>query len=144
MINEFREFIMRGNVVDMAVGIIIGAAFTTIVKSLVDDILMPPLGMIIGGVDFKDFFITLSGDSNYETLAQARDAGASTLNYGQFINNCISFLIVALALFFIIQMMNRLRRKQDVAPETVPPPARDVQLLEEIRDLMAKAVDQTR
>lgn len=144
MLKEFKEFAIKGNAVDMAVGIIIGAAFTSIVRSLVDDLLMPPLGMIIGGVDFKDFFITLSGDGNYETLAQAREAGASTLNYGQFVNNCISFLIVALALFFIIQMMNRLRRKQDVAPETVPPPARDVQLLEEIRDLMVKSVDRTR
>lgn len=143
MLKEFREFIMRGNVVDMAVGIIIGAAFTTIVQSLVNDVLMPPLGMILGNVDFKDYFVVLRGDGEYTTLAQAKEAGATTWNYGQFISACISFAIVAFALFIIIKGMNRMRRKQDAVPEASPPQSRDVQLLEEIRDLMAKAVDRT-
>jgi large conductance mechanosensitive channel len=143
MLQEFREFIMRGNVVDMAVGIIIGAAFTTIVQSLVNDIMMPPLGVILGNVDFKDYFIVLRGDGEYVTLAQAKEAGATTWNYGQFISACISFTIVAFALFMIIKAMNRLRRKQDAQPAEEPKPSRDVQLLEEIRDLMAQAVRQS-
>lgn len=135
MWQEFKEFAMRGNVVDMAVGIIIGAAFSTIVKSLVDDMMMPPIGMAMGGVDFKDFFLTLRGD-HYDSLAQAKQAGAVTINYGQFINALISFIIVAFALFLIIQGMNRMKRKQEVAPAEAPRPSREVQLLEEIRDAL--------
>lgn len=137
MLQEFKEFALRGNVVDMAVGIIIGAAFSTIVRSLVDDMIMPPIGVVTGGVDFSNLFITL-GSGNYESLAQAREAGAATLNIGLFINNVISFLIVAFVLFLVIKAMNQLRRKQEEAPQTEPPPPREVQLLEEIRDALVK------
>lgn len=121
MFKEFREFAMRGNVVDMAVGIIIGAAFGKIVASLVADVIMPPIGMLAGGIDFTNFFVTLSGGS-YATLAEAKAAGAVTLNYGLFINTALDFVIVAFAVFMLIRAMNRLRRKSDVA-ETPPPPA---------------------
>ena len=135
MLKEFKEFALRGNVVDMAVGIIIGAAFSTIVRSLVDDIIMPPIGVVTGGVDFSNMFITLNGE-HYESLAQARQAGAATLNFGVFINNVISFMIVAFVLFMVIKAMNQLRRKQEEAPATEPPPSREVQLLEQIRDAL--------
>ena len=137
MLQEFKEFALRGNVVDMAVGIIIGAAFSTIVRSLVDDIIMPPVGVVTGGVDFSNIFIALNGQ-HYESLAQARQAGAPTLNIGLFINNLISFLIVALVLFMTIKAMNQLRRKQEEEPQTEPPPPREVQLLEEIRDALVQ------
>jgi large conductance mechanosensitive channel len=135
MLKEFKEFAMRGNVVDMAVGIIIGAAFGTIVKSLVSDIIMPPIGMLMGGVDFTDFFITLSGGS-YETLEAAKEAGAVTLNYGVFFNTVISFIIVAFAIFLLIKQMNRLKEKEEEAPKEPPAPPREEVLLEEIRDLL--------
>lgn len=119
MLKEFREFAMRGNVVDMAVGIVIGGAFGTIVKSLVDDVLMPPIGLLLGGVDFSSFFITLK-DGNpagpYAMLSLAKDAGAVTLRYGLFVNSVISFLIVAFALFMVIRAMNKLRREAPAAP----------------------------
>jgi large conductance mechanosensitive channel len=137
IVNEFKEFALRGNVVDMAVGIVIGAAFSTIVKSLVDDIIMPPIGVITGGVDFSNIFIALNGE-DYASLAAARQAGAPTINIGVFINNCISFLIVAFVLFMAIKAMNQLRRKQEEAPQTEPPPSREVQLLEDIRDALVK------
>lgn len=137
MLKEFKEFAMRGNVVDMAVGIVIGAAFTSIVKSMVDDILMPIVGYITGGVDFSDIFITLSG-GDYASLKAARDAGAATVNIGLFINACISFLIVAVALFMVIKAMNTLKRKQVEEPEEAAPPPREVQLLEEIRDALVR------
>ncbi|MBM3544823.1 MAG: large conductance mechanosensitive channel protein MscL [Alphaproteobacteria bacterium] len=135
MLQEFKEFALRGNVVDMAVGIIIGAAFSTIVRSLVDDIIMPPIGVVTGGVDFSNLFITLSGAS-YDSLAAAKQAGAPTVNVGVFINNLISFIIVAVVLFMVIKAMNQLRRKQDEAD--TPPPSREVQVLEEIRDVLVK------
>ncbi len=117
MLKEFKEFAMRGNVVDMAVGIIIGAAFGTIVKSLVDDIIMPPIGLLLGGVDFSDIFINLSG-GDYASLAAAREAGAATINYGVFINTVLNFLIVAFAIFLVIRLINRLKRKEEApAPE---------------------------
>jgi large conductance mechanosensitive channel len=137
MLQEFKEFALRGNVVDMAVGIIIGAAFTTIVRSLVDDIVMPPLGVVTGGVDFSNMFIALNGE-HYPSLAAAKQAGAPTVNFGVFINNVISFAIVAFVLFMAVKGMNRLRRKQEEAPATEPPPSREVQLLTEIRDELAK------
>jgi large conductance mechanosensitive channel len=137
MLQEFKEFALRGNVVDMAVGIIIGAAFSTIVKSLVDDVIMPPIGLITGGVDFSDVYIPLSSQS-YDSLAQAKQAGAPTINIGVFINSVISFAIVAFVLFMVIKAMNRLRRKQEEAPRTEPSPSREVQLLEEIRDALVK------
>ncbi|MGI8852307.1 MAG: large conductance mechanosensitive channel protein MscL [Methyloceanibacter sp.] len=135
MLQEFKEFALRGNMVDMAVGIIIGAAFSTIVRSLVDDIIMPPIGVLTGGVDFSNLFVTLSG-ANYDSLSQAKEAGAPTINIGVFINNLISFVIVAVVLFMVIKAMNQLRRKQD--EQDSPPPSREVQVLEEIRDVLVK------
>ncbi|HEY8299784.1 MAG TPA: large conductance mechanosensitive channel protein MscL [Methyloceanibacter sp.] len=137
MLQEFKEFALRGNVVDMAVGIIIGAAFSTIVRSLVDDIIMPPIGVVTGGVDFSNMFIALNGE-HYPSLAAARQAGAATINFGLFINNVISFTIVAFVLFMAIKGMNQLRRKQEEDPQSEPPPSREVQLLEEIRDALVK------
>jgi large conductance mechanosensitive channel len=135
MLQEFKEFALRGNVVDMAVGIIIGAAFSTIVNSLVNDIIMPPIGVVTGGIDFSNLFITLGGAS-YDSLAAAKQAGAPTINIGVFINNLISFVIVAMVLFMVIKAMNQLRRKQDEGD--TPPPSREVQVLEEIRDALVK------
>ncbi len=137
MLKEFKEFAMRGNVVDMAVGIVIGAAFTSIVKSFVGDIMMPVIGLLTGGVDFSDVFITLSG-GQFDTLKAAKDAGAVTLNVGLFLNAVIAFIIVAFALFLLIKGMNQMKRKQEEKPEDAPPPPREVQLLEEIRDALVK------
>ena len=122
MLKEFKEFAMRGNVVDMAVGIIIGGAFGTIVKSLVSDVLMPPIGLLLGGVDFSNLFITLKDGTTagpYVTLAMAQDAGAVTLSYGLFMNSVISFLIVAFAVFLLIKGLNNLKR-EEAAPEEEP------------------------
>ncbi len=117
MLKEFKEFAMRGNMVDMAVGIIIGGAFGTIVKSLVSDVIMPPIGLLLGKVDFSNLFIVLRGrDASYATLAEAQAAGAVTLNYGAFINTIISFIIVAFAVFLVIKNINRLKREEP-APE---------------------------
>ncbi len=120
MMKEFKEFAMRGNVVDMAVGIIIGGAFGTIVKSLVDDVLMPPIGLLLGGIDFSNFFIVLKQGAKaagpYAALADAKAAGAVTVNYGLFVNAVISFLIVAFAVFMLIHSLNRLRREQKTEP----------------------------
>jgi len=116
MLKEFKEFAMRGNVVDMAVGIIIGGAFGTIVKSLVADVLMPPIGLLLGGVDFSDLFLVLKQGTvpgPYASLAGAREAGAVTVNYGLFLNGVISFLIVAVAVFLLVRFINSLRRKQE-------------------------------
>jgi large conductance mechanosensitive channel len=110
MLKEFRDFAVRGNVIDLAVGIIIGAAFTTIVNSLVNDILMPPIGMLVGKVDFSNLFIPLDGRI-YPSLDAAKTAGAATINYGIFINNVINFLIVAFAIFLLVRAINRIRSK---------------------------------
>ncbi|MEJ1993688.1 MAG: large conductance mechanosensitive channel protein MscL [Limibacillus sp.] len=115
MFKEFKEFAMRGNVVDMAVGIIIGAAFGSIVKSLVADVIMPPIGLLLGGVDFSNIFITLSG-GDYESLAEAQEAGAATINIGVFFNQVISFLIVAFAVFLLIKGINKLKREEEAPP----------------------------
>jgi len=117
MLKEFKEFAMRGNVIDLAVGVIIGAAFGKIVASLVDDVLMPPIGRLLGHVDFSGLFVNLS-DKSYETLAAAKAAGAPTLNYGIFLNTIINFLIVALVVFLVVQQMNRLTKKP--APAAAP------------------------
>ena len=117
MFKEFKEFALRGNVVDMAVGIIIGAAFGKIVSSLVSDIIMPPIGVLLGGVDFSELFITLSGQT-YATLAQAKEAGAATISYGVFFNTVLNFVIVAFAIFMVIRMINRLKRQEAPAPAT--------------------------
>jgi large conductance mechanosensitive channel len=119
MLKEFKEFAMRGNVVDMAVGIIIGAAFGTIVKSLVDDVIMPPIGLLLGNVDFANLFITLKQGATagpYLTLADAKKAGAVVLSYGTFINTVISFVIVAFSVFLLIKGMNTLKRKEEAPP----------------------------
>jgi large conductance mechanosensitive channel len=119
MFKEFREFAMRGNVVDMAVGIIIGAAFGTIISSLVSDIIMPPIGLLLGNVDFSNLFVTIkqgSAAGPYLTLADAQKAGAVTINYGQFINKIISFIIVAFSAFLLIKAMNKMVRKEEAAP----------------------------
>jgi large conductance mechanosensitive channel len=113
---EFRSFIARGNVVDLAVGIVIGAAFTSVVNSLVNDVLMPPLGLLTGGLDFSGLFVNLSGEE-YATLAAAKEAGAPTINYGLFINSVVSFLIVSFAVFVLVKQYNRLLRKPAPAAE---------------------------
>jgi large conductance mechanosensitive channel len=122
MLKEFKEFAMRGNVVDMAVGIIIGGAFGTIVKSLVSDVMMPPIGLLLGGVDFSDLFVTLKQGATagpYATLAAAQAAGAVTISYGLFINAVISFLIVAFTVFLLIKGINKLKREKE-APAAAP------------------------
>ena len=119
MLKEFRDFALRGNVMDMAVGIIIGAAFSTIVNSLVNDILMPPFGWLLGGVDFENFYLTVKAGTPpgpYSSLADAQAAGAVTMNYGIFINSVISFLIVAFAVFLVIKQINRLKREEEAPP----------------------------
>ena len=118
MLKEFREFAMKGSVVDLAVGVVIGAAFGKIVDSLVKDILMPPIGKLLGGVDFSNLFLVL-GSGSYPSLKAAQDAGAATLNYGVFVNAIINFLIIAFALFVVIKGINQLRRQEAAAP---PPP----------------------
>jgi large conductance mechanosensitive channel len=115
MINEFKQFIARGNVFDLAVGIVIGAAFTSVVNSFVNDILMPPIGWATGGVDFTNLFVTI-GEGEFESLAAAQEAGAATINYGLFLNAIISFLIVAFAVFMLVRSYNRLREQQESAP----------------------------
>jgi large conductance mechanosensitive channel len=132
MLKEFKEFAMRGNVVDLAVGFILGGAFGTIVKSLVDDVIMPPIGLILGGVDFSYLKIVL------KAADEAVKKPEVAINYGQYINNVISFLIVAWALFLIVKAMNALKRKQDDVPAAPLAPPKQEVLLEEIRDLLAK------
>ncbi len=121
MLKEFKEFAMRGNVLDMAVGIVIGASFGKIITSFVDDILMPPFGLLLGRMDFSNLFLSLTGQ-HYESLAAAKAAGAATINYGLFLNSLINFLIIAFAIFLLIRQVNRLKRAQALA---APPPTRD-------------------
>ncbi|MBP9733047.1 MAG: large-conductance mechanosensitive channel protein MscL [Candidatus Omnitrophica bacterium] len=140
MIKEFKDFAMKGNVMDMAVGIIIGGAFGKIISSLVADVLMPPIGMLMGGVDFSSLFITL-GKVQYASLADATAAGAATINYGVFINTVINFLIVAFAIFMLIKAMNSAKKKEaaaPAAPAAPPAPTKQEVLLGEIRDLLKK------
>ena len=138
MLKEFREFTLRGNVLDLAIGIIIGAAFTAIVSSLVDDIVMPPVGLATGGVDFSQLFVVLKGDGTYNTVQQAKDAGAVTWNIGFFINAVIKFVIVAFAVFLLVKAINMVVRKKEAAPPPPAVPPEDVVLLREIRDLLAR------
>lgn len=143
MLKEFKEFAAKGNMLDMAVGIVIGAAFATIITSLVNDIVMPPIGMALGGVDFAEFYKVLAqGDpvGPYATLAAAKEAGAVTMNWGIFINAVISFIIVAFAIFMVIKGFNKMKAEEEAAPEAPPEPSVEETLLTEIRDLMkAKA-----
>ena len=134
---EFKKFAVRGNMIDLAVGIVIGAAFTGIVNSLVNDIINPVIGAIVGGTDFSNYFFVLSGGGPYATLAEATEAGAATLNYGVFINSVIRFLVVAFALFILIRQINKLTAPPKPESPAAPPPPEDVLLLREIRDLMA-------
>ena len=141
MLQDFKQFAMRGNVVDMAVGIIIGAAFGKIVESLVKDLIMPPIGMLLGKVDFANLFVVLREGSNpgpYLSVDAAQKAGAVTFNYGLFINTCISFIIVAFAVFMLIRAINRLKQKEAEAPAAPAPTPEDVLLLREIRDSLKK------
>ena len=130
MMKEFREFAMRGNVVDMAVGIIIGGAFGKIVTSFVNDVLMPPIGMAIGGVDFSELAITLKEASG--------DVAAVTVNYGSFIQTVIDFIIIAFAIFMVVKAMNNLKKKEEAAPPVPPKPSAEENLLTEIRDILKK------
>lgn len=143
MFEEFKKFAMKGNMVDLAIGFILGGAFGTIVKSLVNDIIMPPVGLLMGGVDFANLFILLKGEGEFATVAAAQEAGAVTLNYGLFINNVISFLILALVLFFIVKGINSAKEAmaEKEAEEAAAAPAvtpADEVLLGEIRDLLKK------
>jgi large conductance mechanosensitive channel len=139
MLQEFKAFIMRGNVLDLAVGIVIGAAFTTIVNSLVADVIMPPIGLLMNGIDFSNLFIVIKGaadgNTTFATLKAAKEAGAVTLNIGTFINAVINFLIVSAAIFIIVKNVNRFKKAEEAAPAT---PAPSEVYLKEIRDLLAK------
>ena len=135
MFEEFKKFAMRGNVIDLAVGVVIGAAFGAIVASLVKDIIMPPVGAAMGGIDFSNFFFLIKGKPA-ATLAEAQKLGDVTINYGLFLNTVINFLVVALALFLLVRAINKLQTKPLPADVTPPPPPEDVVLLREIRDLL--------
>jgi large conductance mechanosensitive channel len=139
MIKEFRDFILRGNVLDLAVGIIMGTAFTAIVNSLVTDMIMPPIGLALGGVDFSNLFLQLSGrDTLYAVLAEAQKAGVATLNYGLFVNAAVKFVIVAFAVFMLVKAANRMLPKKEAEPAGPPPTPEDIVLLREIRDSLKK------
>lgn len=137
MLQEFKAFAMRGNVVDMAVGIVIGGAFGKIVSSFVADVIMPPIGLLMGGVDFGSLFINLS-DVSYATLAAAEEAGAPVIKYGSFINTVLDFVIIAFAIFMVIKGMNSMKKKEEEKPAEPPKPSAEEALLTEIRDLLAK------
>ena len=134
MLNEFKDFISKGNVMDMAVGIIIGAAFTAIVTSLVGDMLMPIVGMLMSGIDFSTLFFTMDGQS-YASIAAAEEAGATVIQYGKFINALVNFLIVAFVIFLVVKQVNKMKKKEEEAPAA---PAADITLLTEIRDALKK------
>lgn len=141
MFKDFREFAVRGNVVDMAVGIIIGAAFGKIVDSLVKDLIMPPIGLALGKVDFSNLFVVLKTGATpgpYLTVEAAQKAGAVTFNYGMFVNTCLSFIIVAFAVFLLVRAINRLKRAEEAKPAAPAPTPEDVLLLREIRDALKK------
>ena len=138
MLKEFKEFAMKGNMLDMAIGIVIGAAFGAIIGSLVDDVIMPPIGLLLGGVDFAQMFVLLKGEGDFATIQQAQEAGAVTWNIGLFINAIIKFLIIAAALFMVVKGVNAMRKQEAEAPAEPAPPPEDVVLLTEIRDLLKK------
>jgi large conductance mechanosensitive channel len=138
MLKEFREFAVKGNVVDLAVGVIIGAAFGAIVTSLVGDIIMPIIGSITGGLDFSNYFLALSKKVTETNLADARKQGA-VLAYGNFLSLTLNFLIIAFVLFIVIRLVNKLKRHEEAAPAVPPKPSAEVVLLTEIRDLLQKA-----
>ena len=135
MLDEFKSFAMRGNVVDMAVGIIIGGAFGKIISSFVSDVLMPPIGLLMGNVDFSQLYVNLT-DTSYETLALAKEAGAATINYGAFLNTMLDFIIIAFAIFMAIRAMNKMKKQEEEKPEEPAAPSEEVQLLTDIRDAL--------
>ncbi len=135
MLKEFKEFAIKGNVIDMAVGVVIGGAFGKIVNSLVADVIMPPIGLLLGKVDFSNLFLNLSG-TPAASLAEAKAKGLATLNYGVFINTAIEFLIIAFAIFMVVKQINRLKREAPAAPAAPPEPSNEEKLLGEIRDLL--------
>ncbi len=135
MFAEFRKFAMRGSVIDLAVGVVIGAAFTAIVNSLVKDVIMPPIGLLLGGIDFSNLFIVLKGGHVAGTLKAAQDAGAVTINYGQFFNAIVNFLVIAFVLFLMLRQVNRMMASKEPAPPP-PPPPEELAVLREIRDLL--------
>ena len=137
MVSEFKKFAMKGNVMDMAVGIIIGGAFGKIISSLVNDVLMPVIGKFTGGVNFADMFASLDGNQ-YESLGAAEEAGAAIMKYGSFIQNIVDFVIIAFVIFMMIRAMNNMRKKEEEAPAAPPEPSDEVKLLTEIRDSLAK------
>ncbi len=141
MFKEFREFAVKGNVVDMAVGIIIGAAFGKIVDSLVKDLIMPPIGLALGKVDFANLFVVLkegAAAGPYPTVEAAQKAGAVTFNYGVFINTCLSFVIVAFAVFLLVRAINQMKREEEAKPAEPAAPPEEIVLLREIRDNLKK------
>ena len=138
MMSEFKQFAMKGNVVDMAVGIIIGGAFGKIISSMVNDVLMPVIGKFLGGVDFSNLFVSLDG-AKYASLAAAEEAGAAVMKYGSFLQNVVDFLIIAFVIFMMIRAMNNLKKKEEAAPAAPPEPSDEVKLLTEIRDSLSKA-----
>ena len=137
MLKEFKEFAIKGNVIDMAVGVVIGGAFGKIVNSLVADVIMPPIGLLLGKVDFTNLFLNLSG-TPVASLAEAKAKGLATLNYGVFINTTFEFLIIAFAIFVVVKQINRLKREAPPAPAAPPEPTNEEKLLAEIRDLLKK------
>ena len=137
LIQEFREFAVKGNAIDMAVGVIVGGAFGKIVSSLVDDVIMPPIGLLMGGVDFNNLFLNL-GSGEYATLAAAKAAGSPTLNYGSFLQTVVNFLIIAWVIFLMVRTINRLRHREEEAPPAPAAPLEEVVLLREIRDALRK------
>jgi large conductance mechanosensitive channel len=138
MRKEFKEFAMKGNMLDMAIGIVIGAAFGAIISSLVDDVIMPPIGLLLGGVDFSQMFVLLKGEGDFATIQQAQEVGAVTWNLGLFINAIIKFLIIVAALFMVVKGVNAMRKQEEEAPAEPAAPPEDVVLLTEIRDLLKK------
>ena len=137
LLTDFKEFLMKGNLVELAVAFVMGLAFAALVNSLVNDIIMPPVGLLMGNMDFSDLFVNLSMDASYPSLAAAEEAGAPIIKYGLFINNVLDFVIVAFAIFLLIRSINKLRRKQEAAPPPPPPaPSAEQKLLAEIRDLL--------
>ena len=137
MLKEFKEFAIKGNVIDMAVGVVIGGAFGKIVGSLVSDVIMPPIGLLLGKVDFTNLFLNLSG-TPVASLADAKAKGLATLNYGVFLNTTFEFLIIAFTIFMVIKQINRLKREAPAAPAAPPEPSNEEKLLTEIRDLLKK------
>lgn len=139
MLKEFKDFAVKGNMLDMAVGIIVGVAFGTVVQSLVKDVIMPPIGILLGGVDFTNLFVTIqegAAPAPYATLAAAQEAGAVTINYGIFVNAIVSFLIVGFAVFMVVRIFNKMKRAEEAAPKAPPAPSQEEVLLGEIRDLL--------